>query len=93
MKSKLSLPPKQRLQFNMALAYFERLARPLDKPEYHPVTKQFMGNRLVLESEKELDQWYFEFKRFPLTEDMVDHAFKQMSTMVKHYMKKEGLIR
>ena len=90
--SKLALPPKERIQFNMALTHFRRLDKPLVTKKIHPITRQPI-DELTLESEKELDQWYFEFKKFPLPENIVDEALKQISDQIKYEMKQQGMIR
>ncbi len=85
------MPPKQRVQFNMSLVHFQRLDKPIIRKVMNPITMQ-PTDELTLESEKELDQWYFEFKKFPLPADVVDKALDQVKEMIKFEMKKQGFI-
>lgn len=89
--SSLLMPPKQRIQFNMALTHFTRLDKPIVNKVRNPLTHQIV-DELVLESERELDQWYFEFKQLPLPEHIVDEALEQVKKQIKFEMNRQGMI-
>ena len=87
--SNLAMPPKQRVQFNMALTYFQRLNQPIVNKVRNPLDGKIY-DQLTLESEQELDQWYFEFKKLPLPEHIVDQALAQIGKQIKFEMRSKG---
>lgn len=89
--SALEMPPKQRVQFNFALTHFTRLDQPRVVKQRNPLDGKIYDN-LVLENEQELDQWYFEFKKFPLPEDVVEKALAQVIEQIKHEMRSKGFM-
>ena len=84
-------PPKNRLQFNIAITYFERRAIPKQVPRYEK--NMFLGYEYLLEDEKECEQFYLKLNRMPASVEEVDTAFAQLKAMTKSYMETKGLMK
>ena len=86
------IPPKQRLQFNIALTYFHRLKKPKTKKVWNHTLKMFFPEK-ILEDEKELTQFYISLKDFPVKKSHVQSAFKDVEKMMIQTMAKLGMIK
>ncbi len=83
---------KQRLQLNVAITHFKKLPIPIVKTRKNKTTGRY-EKVIVLEDEKELEQFYLDLKKFPISSNVLDVAFKALHNQMQHTCENLGLLK
>ena len=83
---------KKRLQLNVAVAMFQKLESPRREFRKDEVTG-IVDMVQIKEDEKELSQFFIDFKQLPISPENIKIAFADLQKMVLHEMERAGLLK
>ena len=79
----------ERLQFNISLRYFRRLARPKKQAAFS-AQGLYLGEEEIMEDEQEIDEYYFNVGKLPINEEILETAMQQIKARVRQKLTQVG---